>query len=108
MTRPCTPASGVPLISTGVMPVRTCTPARFNSPTSARPLRSTDGRAISFGSAATRRMKGDVSSTAATSAPALTYCDATKYSNGPVPMNTTRRPIAHACAFRAICDAPRL
>ncbi len=90
------------------MPVSTGTPARLMLATKVRPLSSTEGRASSFGSAATRRIKGEVSSTAATFAPALTYCEATRYSSGPVPRNTIWRPIAHACAFNAICDAPRL
>ncbi|MCY1384792.1 hypothetical protein D9M69_730900 [compost metagenome] len=71
-------------------------------------MNSTEGRASSLGSAATRRISGEVSSTAATFAPALMYCEATRYSRGPVPMKTIWLPMAQAWAFKAICDAPRL
>ena len=77
-TTPCTPVSVSPVISIGVMPVSTCTPARLMLATSATPLSSTEGRARSLGSAAKRPANGDVSSTADTCAPALRYCDATR------------------------------
>ncbi|MOA48996.1 hypothetical protein D3C78_1718230 [compost metagenome] len=72
------------------------------------PVNSKPGRAMSLGKALMRWPSGDVSSTAATLAPALRYWLATRYSNGPLPMNTTRWPMETAWAFKAICAPPRL
>ncbi|MNP47477.1 hypothetical protein D3C76_1415320 [compost metagenome] len=60
------------------------------------PVNSNPGRASSFGKAPMRLLSGEVSSTPATLAPALRYWLATRYSNGPLPMNTTRWPMETA------------
>ncbi|MNR41211.1 hypothetical protein D3C85_1595720 [compost metagenome] len=71
-------------------------------------MNSNPGRASSFGMARRRLRSGEVSSTAATLAPALTYWLATRYSNGPLPMNTTLWPMDTAWDLSAICAPPRL
>ena len=62
------------------------------------PFAATAGRASRRGAARNFALAGALSSTATTCPPWLAYCQATRYSNGPVPAKTTREFIALAKA----------